>query len=73
MTVQNVDSRGLAVVIALRDEARLVANRLSDVWEQARTRDHWTSEDALVAYRVAEARWQGLNEAVRAIELLPNR
>ncbi|WP_425308222.1 hypothetical protein AADG42_05520 [Ammonicoccus fulvus] len=40
MTVQNNEASRLAVVIALRDDARLVANRLSHVWEQARTRDH---------------------------------
>lgn len=68
MTVQNKSVEGIAAVRALRDEARLVANRFSDVCDQANSRDHWTAQDAFTAYRVAEARWQGLNDAVRALE-----
>ena len=52
----------------MRDEARLVADRLSDVCDQAQSNGHWTAQDAFTAYRVAEARWQGLNDAVRALE-----
>lgn len=68
MTVKNEAVAGLADVRALRDEARLVANRLSDVADQASVRSDWTAQDAFTAYRVAEARWQGLNDAVRALE-----
>lgn len=68
MTVINHVDTGLAAVRAMRDEARLEANRLSDICDQVNPRDHWTAQDAFTAYRVAEAYWQGLNDAVRAFE-----
>lgn len=62
------EQRLLDAVRTLRDEARLVSDRLGAVWEEASREGAWVSDDALVAYRVAEARWQGLNEAVRQME-----
>lgn len=55
-------------VRSARANARLVADRLSEVWDRASFENDWTSADALTAYRVAEARWQGLNDAVQAME-----
>lgn len=68
MSVENNCEGALESIRSARANARLVADRLSDVWDQASVRNDWTAADALTAYRVAEARWQGLNDAVQAVE-----
>ena len=67
------EQRLLDAVRSLRDEARLVSDRLGVVWEEASLEGAWVADDALVAYRVAEARWQGLNQAVREMESVSRR
>lgn len=62
------EQRLLDAVRTLRDEARLVADRLGIVWEKASVEGGWVADDALVAYRVAESKWQGLNQALREME-----
>lgn len=60
----------LAAVRNLRDDARLSSDRLCAVWEGSRSEGAWVESDALGAYQRAESHWQGLQDAVHAMEQL---
>lgn len=63
-------NRALTILKSLRDDARMTSDRLCAVWEAAAQEGEWVEADALSSYKVAEARWQGLTDAVHAVETM---